>query len=133
MSADPNCSICHGTGVIEGAVHQVIPSDPGAAWWKDSDRVCPCAKRTVIIHLSCPECGGKGYLPTVGATVSGQTDPMVRCERCDTTGMMPLEREHLIVMAVYKALRELDQDYADRKHGGVAQGVCIDKIREALR
>lgn len=33
---------------------------------------------------------------------------------------------------VRQSIAQLDQDYKDRKHGGVAQSQCIDRIRQAL-
>jgi hypothetical protein len=47
--ADPNCQKCHGEGIIEGVVHEVIPDQPGAAWWRENDRWCECVQRVTYV------------------------------------------------------------------------------------
>lgn len=47
--ARKDCPDCHGTGIIEGAIHYVLPDVPDGPWQRDADRVCLCVP-LLIIH-----------------------------------------------------------------------------------
>jgi hypothetical protein len=65
--ADPTHELCGGTGIVTGATHEVFPDQPGAAWWKDEDRVCECVGE-ITLRLSepgvvCIQCSHSDNIP----------------------------------------------------------------------